>query len=101
VIHYAVKKLDLIIRIYDMAEKQKEKGKEFVIPFIKNIDGLSPLHKCFELRNYKSAEVFIEKLKNDSIDNHGRAIATALPLCVAFKLSSLPEYFDSRFFETE
>jgi hypothetical protein len=43
----------------------------------------------------------INVLSSETIDNHGRAIATALPLCVAFKLSSLPEYFDSRFFETE
>jgi hypothetical protein len=58
---------------------------------------MTPLHMCMESGNYKSADIILQKLCNDSIDSHARSINNLIPELVAAELPSLGKYLDSRF----
>jgi len=81
-----------------------------VIPFLKTFNlndngngslfGQTPLHMCIENRNLQSADIILQKLCNDPIDSHSRAINDLIPQLVEAELPSLGKYFDSRFGQT-
>jgi hypothetical protein len=50
--------------------------------------------------NFKSADIILQKLCNDSIDSHARSINDLIPELVAAELPSLGKYLDSRFGQT-
>jgi len=82
----------------------------FEIPFLKTFSGkengdgsdigLTPLHLCINSGNFKSADIILQKLCNDPIDSHSRAINDLIPQLVEAELPSLGKYFDSRFGQT-
>lgn len=72
----------------------------FEIPFLKNFDEKTALHLCIESQNIKSADIILQKLCNDPLDSHARAINDILPDLVQFEFSSLGNYLDSRFQQT-
>lgn len=43
VLHYAYKKQDIVKSIYINSEKKDE---EFEVPFLNNLDTMSPMHLC-------------------------------------------------------
>lgn len=66
------------------------------IPFIQNFKGKSPLHLCVEDLNYKSAEIFLQKLAETPLDSHARAIVDVLPKLVEAGIPSFGTYMDNR-----
>lgn len=40
------------------------------MPFIKDIENNSPLDKCFNKKNFKSADVLLFSLKDEPLDSH-------------------------------
>lgn len=64
------------------------------------MDKESPLHVCFKNRNLKAVEIFLDKMKNEPIDAHGRALVECLPECVENEIKTLGDYMDSRFLKT-
>lgn len=75
-------------------------SSEFVIPFIKNMEGLSPVQVCLANRNYKGIEIFLANIQNFPIDSHGRVLIENLSDCVNLKISSVGPYIDSRLLKT-
>lgn len=62
-----------------------------------NFEGKTPLHLCLQNKNFKSADIILQKLCNDPIDSHARAINDVLPDLVAAELPTIGTYLDSRF----
>lgn len=113
VLHYAYKNLHIIQRFYRVIDSEikkeiaaaslnddTENGGVFEIPFLKDFNGNTPLHLCIQGKNLKSADIMIDKLCNDPLDSHARAINDLLPQLVEAELPSLGSYFDSRFLQT-
>ena len=72
---------------------------EFIIPFISNIDGDTPLHLSIEGDNgeIRVADFFLsELLPRMPLDHHGRAIANIISTCIAKSVPNLGNYLDSR-----
>jgi hypothetical protein len=108
-LHFAYQNLNIVRRFYKVIENEVKKQKEaaasnedesrlltFEIPFILNFDGKSPLHLCMEGENYKSADIILQKLCNDPIDSHARAINDLIPEFIANGLTCIGPYLDSR-----
>lgn len=114
VLHYAYKNLHIVRRFYKVIEHDILKQKQiaaaseledtghlyFDIPFMKDFDEKTPMHLCMDNENYKSADIILQKLCNDKIDSHSRAINDILPQLVTAELTSLGNYLDSRFAQT-
>ena len=58
------------------------------------------MHLCLENENYKSADIILQKLCNDPLDSHARAINELVPKLVEAELPNLGAYLDSRFGQT-
>jgi len=71
------------------------------IPFVQNFKGKSPLHLCIEDNNYKSAEIFLQKLSNTPLDSHSRAIVDILHKFVENQIPSFGTYLDNRMIQTQ
>jgi hypothetical protein len=96
----------IVKKIFNIAKEQRQltendQPKEFYIPIIKDIDGKSPFHKCFEKQNIKSADILLANLMDEPLDHHGRAIIDAFPQVVANELPSLGQYMNARFLQTK
>jgi ankyrin repeat protein len=76
ILHKCFHNLQLMRSLYEVVAESKS---NFVIPFIKNMDGESPLHLAFNVRNLKAVEIFLDKIKNEPLDSHGRAVIEVLP----------------------
>ena len=102
VLHYAFQNLNIVRRFYKVIESEVAKAKElassndqdvtnqgfFEIPFLKTFSagdddesmiGQTPLHLCMKSGNFKSADIILQKLCNDSIDSHARSINDIIP----------------------
>jgi hypothetical protein len=53
-----------------------------------------------EGQNYKSADIILQKLCNDPIDSHARAINDLIPEFIANGLTCIGPYLDSRLQQT-
>ena len=79
--------------------RQDEDEAKFVIPFISNIDGETPLHLSIDGEHCETrvADFFLTDLLPDMpIDHHGRAIANIIHVCIDKGVPSLGNYLDSR-----
>ena len=94
VLHYIYNKQSIVKDMYDMSNIE---GEQFNIPFICNLNGKSPIDKCITNKEYKVADLFLQKLSDQSIDHHGKAIANGLSLAISLNLPSVGSYLDARF----
>lgn len=78
-------------------EAHKNDAIRFHVPFLPNIMGESPIHKCFELKDYKSIDTILRYLKFYPPDHHSRAIKDKYGELVKQQLPGFLEYLDSRF----
>lgn len=69
---------------------------KFHVPFILNLDHLSPMHYSFKLQDFRSVHVYLTYLQAYGIDHHSRAIADILPEIIESDVPSLVSYLDSR-----
>ena len=72
----------------------------FVLPFLKNFNGESPLHLCLKNQNLQSLNTFLMLIKDDLIDTHGRAIIDILPDILELELPGFDSYLENRIVET-
>ncbi|CDW75557.1 wd-40 repeat protein [Stylonychia lemnae] len=105
VLHYSYKQLNNIRKLFDIIstynDTLEEGAVKHEIPFIQNFKGVSPLHLCIYDNNYKSAEIFLQKLSNTPLDSHSRAIVDILHKFVENGIPSLGSYLDNRMIQTQ
>lgn len=99
VLHLLVSKEKELIRIFN--EAHTEEGIRFHVPFLPNILGESPIHKCIEFQRFKSIDTILKYLKYYPSDHHSRAIKDLYGIFVKQELPALIEYLDSRFQQTD
>ena len=77
----------------------------FVLPFISDINGQSPLQNSLHgdsLANPRVVEYFLkELLPQMPLDHHGRAIVDAIPEMIDRNIPGIGQYMDSRFITTK
>ena len=103
--------MHIVQRFYRVIDQEIKKQKDiaaaneeddsavnyFEIPFMLNFENKTPLHLCIENANFKSADIILQKLCNDPLDSHARAINDLIPRIVEAELPSIGAYLDSRF----
>jgi len=79
VLHYAASKPDIIKELYEYSEMEDE---EFEVPFLNNLDTISPMHLCMTNKEFKTADLLFEKLANAPLDHHSRAVVNTLSIAI-------------------
>jgi len=72
---------DLINEIYKLSQPKSDKPEiiKFHIPFINNIEGISPMERCSDAKTQNSLLAY---LRGYGIDHHSRSIIKMYPLFV-------------------
>ncbi|CDW77719.1 wd-40 repeat protein [Stylonychia lemnae] len=76
-------------------------NKDFQFLFIKNPEGLTPLHMCLGTRNYFAIDIFVKLLSNHKFYQHSFNIVDILPKLITTELPSLKQYLTSRVIQTQ
>ncbi|CDW83568.1 wd-40 repeat protein [Stylonychia lemnae] len=97
-LHYAVGKLDIIEKIYQISEREKD---PFEIPFIRNFEKQTPLHLSIQSGQSQESDYYLMKLSQASIGHSSRAIVNILPLAIESDLQNVNLYFNARFMTTQ
>lgn len=71
------------------------------MPFIRDLEGNTPLHYCVLDKDYRTAELFLQYLSKAPLDHHSRDIMEIMPALISNKIPSLLGYFDARIIQTE
>ena len=71
------------------------------MPFIKDFQDKSPLHLTVEAENEQGICIILDLIKNDPIDNHGRAINDIFPDIVQTNSATLDDYLKARILQTD
>lgn len=78
-LHYAALKQDIVKEFYDYSEIE---GEEFEVPFLNNLDYMSPMHLCMSNKEFKTADLLFQKLADAPIDHHSRAVVNTLSIAI-------------------
>ncbi len=70
------------------------------IPFLKNLDGKTPLHYCIEKGDQKSVNIILKELGLAHFNHHSQEIIEVLPALIKNPTPALLEYLDQRFVST-
>jgi hypothetical protein len=94
---------DLMEELLQAAHQDKEDRSKITIhiPFLPNMEGQSPIHKCVESQEYRYINVILEYLAGYDIDHHSRAIVDCLSVMVEHELPNFIPYLESRIKQTE
>jgi len=82
-------------------EDPSDNKTRFEVPFLKNLDGDSPIHLCLRYDEYRNINLFLEYMSEYGIDHHSRAIEGTLSTIVAHKIENTIPYLNSRILKTE
>jgi len=66
------------------------------VPFLRNLDGKSPMDLLNENADYRSMNMMLEYLSAYEVDHHSRAINEILATCIEKELPNIVPYFESR-----
>lgn len=66
------------MRIFE--EAHKDEMIRFHVPFLPNILGESPIHRCLDKQDLKSVDTILKYLKHYPADHHSRAIKDKIGL---------------------
>jgi hypothetical protein len=100
-LHYLWDNTEEIKNTFERLDKlNKDLKIPYVLPFIKNFNGESPLHLCLKNQNLQSLNTFLMLIKDDPIDTHGRAIIEILPDILELELPGFYSYLENRIVET-
>ena len=69
---------------------------KIAIPFVKNFDGISPMHICIQAKNIQALNVILELIAEDPLCNHINAFVDILPKIIELELPSIAYYLTSR-----
>jgi hypothetical protein len=100
-LHYLWDNTEEIKKTFERLDKlNKDLKIPYVLPFIKNFNGESPLHLCLKNQNLQSLNTFLMLIKDDPIDTHGRAIIEIFPDILELELPGFYSYLENRIVET-
>ncbi|CDW84989.1 wd-40 repeat protein [Stylonychia lemnae] len=100
ILHLLCDKEDALIELMQIAHSKD--GKILLhMPFIPNIDGETPIHRCIKKSDFKSIDVMLKYLKLYPIDHHSRAIKDLYQSFIDQKLPEFIPYLDSRLLQTQ
>ncbi len=69
------------------------------VPYVKNLDGQTPLDVAIEGKDGRSADKIIQIIKGLSFDSHFDETAPALEAIFKMGLPSFTDYFDARLYD--
>ncbi|CDW71666.1 wd-40 repeat protein [Stylonychia lemnae] len=100
VLHLLCDQHEELIKLLEVAHPL---GKviRFHMPFISNLEGLSPIHICIQKQALRSIDALLKCLSLYPIDHHSRAIKDLYPKFIELNLASSLDYFDSRIKQTQ
>eukprot|EP00347_Sterkiella_histriomuscorum_P021746 403332909 len=87
--------------ISDNTQKILKIHDEFQFLFIKNPEGMTPLHLCLKQRNFFAIDIFLKMLTGHNFYSHSFNIIDILPNIIKTELPSLKNYLDSRVIQTQ
>jgi len=70
------------------------------IPFLQNVDGISPMDLCLKHGQFTTADLMLKYLKHYPFDHHSRALESALPHLVEKEVPAFLPYLESRVMDT-
>lgn len=94
-LHLLVSREKELINIFRRAHE--DDNIKYHVPFVPNIIGESPIHKCLEFSRFKSIDTIFSFLKYYPPDHHSRAIKDKYGDFVKHNLPGFLDYIDSRF----
>jgi hypothetical protein len=59
------------------------------MPFIKDLNNITPLHECIHSKDYQTADMLVNYLANAPLDHHSREIIEIIPDLIASNLPSM------------
>lgn len=78
-----------------------EETIKYHTPFLPNVLGETPLHRCIQKSDFKSIDIILKYLKNYHLDHHSRGIEDLYPVFIKQDLPGFLEYIDNRILTTE
>lgn len=98
ILHKLFNNGEIITQIFQIAHPNPDKimQMKFHVPFIKNLEHESPMHKCKQKQDIRSLNNMLKYLSGYGIDHHSRAITDLMPFIVEKSLPYLIEYLRSR-----
>ena len=84
-----------MIKIFSIAHPNEDTIK-YHVPFLPNLSGDTPIHKCISKSDYKSIDTILRYLKVYPIDHHSRGIKDLYSVFVEQKLPEFLGYIDKR-----
>jgi len=98
VLHYSHKRPDIIQAIFKRLHNNPDNPSEisFMVPFMQDVNGKSPLDFCLNCNEMSTANVMLKYLQHYPFDHHSRSIENSLPTLVANDVSEFFPYLDSR-----
>lgn len=79
---------------------QLSKKGQFVIPFLFDDKGKTPLDISVDNKDYKQTNALIKMLSKTPMDHHSRLISHLFPKLIDMNIESLDKYFDKRRYQT-
>ncbi|CDW71088.1 wd-40 repeat protein [Stylonychia lemnae] len=99
VLHLLGSKEKQLMRIFQEAHRDDQ--IRYHMPFLPNILGETPIHRCVEKQDFKSIDTILKYLKLYPSDHHSRGIKDLLGVFVKQQLPGFIDYIDTRFLQTE
>eukprot|EP00347_Sterkiella_histriomuscorum_P022786 403337167 len=100
ILHRLCDREEQLMKLMQIAHPD-EKSIKYHVPFIPNVLGDTPLHRCIHKSDFKSIDIILKYLKNYHLDHHSRGIEDLFPVFIQQDLPGFLEYVDSRILETE
>eukprot|EP00347_Sterkiella_histriomuscorum_P004764 403359199 len=100
ILHKLCEREDQLIGLFKIAHPSEEQIK-YHVPFLPNLEGHSPIHKCIEKSDYKSIDTILKYLRNYEIDHHSRGIKDLFPIFIKQNLPEFLDYLNVRIMQTE
>lgn len=76
------------------------KKSQFVVPFLTDIDGMTPLDIAVNRKDHKLTNSLVRMLSKAPMDHHSRLISHLIPQLIDMGLPALEKYFDKRRYST-
>jgi len=98
ILHQAHNDYELIDDIFKAIHPDPENPATYTmeIPFLQNVDGISPMDLCLKHGQYTTADLILKYLKHYPFDHHSRALESALPHLVEKEVPEFLPYIESR-----
>ena len=100
VLHKLADNENELISLFKISHPDHSEKPTIHIPFLPNIRGETPIHKCIHKKDYKSIDTILKYLKYYPVDHHSRGIHDLYGDMIEKGLPEFLNYLDSRFQQT-